>query len=110
MVRGTSRKRWPRNYSSKSMAAKMKTSGKVFLVGAGPGDLGLVTLRARECIELAEVIVFDHLANPELLKWARDDAEIIYAGKKSSEHVLKQDEINALLVEKAGAGKTVVRL
>ena len=56
-------------------------NGKVYLVGAGPGDLGLVTLRAKECIESADVIVYDHLANPEILGWARDDAEIIYAGK-----------------------------
>jgi uroporphyrinogen III methyltransferase/synthase len=91
------------------MTDKRKT-GKVILAGAGPGDLGLVTLRAKECIEQAEVIIYDHLANPEMLKWARDDAELIYAGKKSSDHVLSQDEINALLVEKASNGKVVVRL
>ncbi len=85
-------------------------SGKVYLVGAGPGDLGLVTLRAKECIERADVIVNDHLANPEMLGWARDDAEIIYAGKKAGEHSLSQEEINKLLVEKARAGKEVVRL
>jgi uroporphyrinogen III methyltransferase/synthase len=85
-------------------------NGKVYLVGAGPGDLGLVTLRAKECIEGANVIIYDHLANPEMLGWARDDAEIIYAGKKASEHSLSQQEINALLVEKAGGGKQVVRL
>ena len=84
--------------------------GKCFLVGAGPGDLGLVTLRAKECIEQADVIVYDHLANPEMLGWARDDAEIIYAGKKSGEHALGQEEINVLLVEHAHAGKQVVRL
>ena len=91
------------------MANKQK-SGKVYLVGAGPGDLGLVTLRAKQCIERADVIVYDHLANPETLGWARDDAEIIYAGKKASAHALPQDEINKLLVEKARAGKEVVRL
>jgi uroporphyrinogen III methyltransferase/synthase len=85
-------------------------SGKVYLVGAGPGDLGLVTLRAKECIERADVIVYDHLANPEMLGWARDDAEIIYAGKKAGEHSLSQEEINKLLVEKGRAGKEVVRL
>jgi uroporphyrinogen III methyltransferase / synthase len=90
--------------------AEKKESGKVYLVGAGPGDLGLVTLRAKECIERAEVIVYDHLANPEMLGWAREDAEIIYAGKKAGEHALKQDEINKLLIEKARAGKEVVRL
>ena len=98
-----------RNSCSKSMANKQK-SGKVYLVGAGPGDLGLVTLRAKECIERGDVIVYDHLANPETLGWARDDAEIIYAGKKAGAHALPQDEINKLLVEKARAGKEVVRL
>ncbi len=87
-----------------------KISGKVYLVGAGPGDLGLVTLRAKECIENADVIVYDHLANSEMLGWAREDAEIIYAGKTAAAHTLNQDEINKLLVEKARDGKNVVRL
>jgi len=87
-----------------------KKNGKVYLVGAGPGDLGLVTLRAKECIEKADVIVYDHLANPEMLGWARDAAEILYAGKKAGEHALSQEEINKLLIEKARAGKEVVRL
>jgi uroporphyrinogen III methyltransferase/synthase len=91
------------------MASK-KENGRVYLVGAGPGDLGLVTLRAKECIESADVIVYDYLANPEMLGWARDDAEIIYAGKKGGEHALSQDEINKLLIAKAGEGKRVVRL
>src|ERR1700694_4478038 len=84
--------------------------GRCFLVGAGPGDLGLVTLRAKECIEQADVIVYDHLANPEMLSWARDDAEIIYVGKRAGEHALGQQKINVLLVERARAGKQVVRL
>src|SRR6266536_6074857 len=92
------------------MSTKPKRKGKVYLVGAGPGDLGLVTLRAKECIETADAIVYDHLANPEMLGWARDDAEIVYAGKKAGEHALNQHEINALLIEKARAGKDVVRL
>jgi uroporphyrinogen III methyltransferase/synthase len=87
-----------------------KAGGKIYLVGAGPGGLGLVTLRAKECVERADVIVYDHLANPEMLAWARDEAEIIYAGKRAGEHALSQDEINSLLVEKARAGKQVVRL
>jgi uroporphyrinogen III methyltransferase/synthase len=90
--------------------SKRKSAGRVYLVGAGPGDLGLVTLRAKECIERAGAIIYDHLANPEMLGWARDDAEIIYAGKKAGEHALSQEEINKLLVEKARAGKEVVRL
>src|SRR5437588_1780066 len=88
----------------------MSKNGRVYLVGAGPGDLGLVTLRAKECIERADVIVYDHLANPESLSWAREDAEIIYAGKKADEHMLSQEEINKLLIDNARAGKEVVRL
>src|ERR1700730_3954644 len=96
------------------MESKSKSTnesvGRCFLVGAGPGDLGLVTLRAKECIEQADVIVYDHLANPEMLGWARDDAEIIYVGKKAGEHALGKEKINVLLVERARAGKKVVRL
>src|SRR5437867_5265619 len=95
--------------ANKAMTTRTKT-GKVFLVGAGPGDLGLVTLRAKECIEQADVIVYDHLASPEILGWARDDAEMIHAGKRAGEHSLSQQEINALLVEKARGGEQVVRL
>src|SRR5690348_5855275 len=85
-------------------------SGKVYLVGAGPGDVGLVTLRAKECIENADVIIYDHLANPQTLGWARDDAEIIYVGKTGGESQTSQPEINALVIEKAREGKHVVRL
>ena len=89
------------------MAAK---TGKCFLVGAGPGDLGLVTLRAKELVESADVIVYDALSNAEILAWARPEAEIIFAGKRAGEQTLAQDQINALLVEKCRTGKTVVRL
>ena len=91
------------------MAETGNKSGEVYLVGGGPGDLGLVTLRAKECIEKADVIIYDHLASPDILGWARDNAEIIYAGKQSGESGTQQ-EINALLIEKAREGKTVVRL
>src|SRR5438034_2753598 len=105
----------PRNWCDRSMESRSKSkskdeNGKVYLVGAGPGDLGLVTLRAKECIEQADVIVYDHLANPEMLGWVRDSAEIIYVGKRADAHSLSQQEINALLIEKAGARKQVVRL
>jgi uroporphyrinogen III methyltransferase / synthase len=90
-------------------ASKTK-SGRCYLVGAGPGDLGLVTLRAKQLIERADVVVYDYLCNPEMLQWAPDTAEIIYAGKKAGAHTMNQDEINALLVEKTRAGKQVVRL
>jgi uroporphyrinogen III methyltransferase / synthase len=94
----------------KNQPSDRTPAGKVYLVGAGPGDLGLATLRAKECIERADVIIYDHLANPEMLAWARDGAEIIYAGKQSAEHTLTQDEINSLLVKHAHEGKAVVRL
>jgi uroporphyrinogen III methyltransferase/synthase len=84
--------------------------GICHLAGAGPGDLGLVTLRVKELAETADVIVFDYLCNPEILKWARPEAEIIYAGKKAGQHTLKQEEINVLLVEKTRAGRRVLRL
>src|ERR1700730_3478676 len=87
-----------------------KKEGRVYLVGAGPGDLGLVTLRAKECIEQADVILYDHLANPEMLSWTRESAEVIYAGKRAGEHAETQDEINALLVKKEQEGKQVVQL
>jgi len=90
--------------------ADKKKKGRCYLVGAGPGDLGLVTLRAKQLLERAEVVIYDYLCNPEMLRWAPESAEIIYAGKKSGAHTLKQDEINALLVEKTGAGRQVVRL
>ena len=91
------------------MSKSTSKNGKVYLVGAGPGDLGLVTLRAKECIENADVIVYDHLANPDALGWARDDTEIIYAGKQPGESQTQQ-EITSLLVDKAREGKQVVRL
>ena len=90
--------------------ADRKQTGRCYLVGAGPGDLGLVTLRAKQLIGQAELLVYDYLCNPEMLQWAPETAEIIYAGKKAGAHTLKQDEINALLVEKAREGKQVVRL
>src|ERR1044071_5489951 len=92
------------------MSTSTSKSGKVYLVGAGPGDLGLVTLRAKECIENADVIVYDHLANPQTFGWARDDAEIIDAGKTPGESRISQNEINELLIKKAREGEQVVRL
>ncbi|MBS3755515.1 MAG: uroporphyrinogen-III C-methyltransferase [Desulfobacterales bacterium] len=85
-------------------------SGIVYLIGAGPGDPGLVTQKGIACIAAADTVVYDYLASPELLKYARDDAELIYVGKKGGDHTLSQDGINALLVEKAAAGNAVARL
>ncbi|HEX8296224.1 MAG TPA: uroporphyrinogen-III C-methyltransferase [Chthoniobacteraceae bacterium] len=84
--------------------------GICYLAGAGPGDIGLVTLKTREVVSRAEVIVYDYLCNPEILSWAAPGVELIYAGKKAGQHTLKQPEIDALLVEKTRAGKRVVRL
>ncbi|MBI5393764.1 MAG: uroporphyrinogen-III C-methyltransferase [Verrucomicrobia bacterium] len=85
-------------------------SGIVYLVGAGPGDAGLLTLRGAECLRRAEVVVYDYLANPELLRFCEPGTEIIYAGKSASQHELEQGEINQLLVDKGKSGKRVVRL
>ena len=101
---------------------KRKSSGaiyranksKVYLTGAGPGDPGLITLKAIECLKKAKVVIYDRLVNPELLKYAPEDAEILYAGKPegygaasnsrsqkaSKKHSLTQDEINRLIVKR----------
>jgi uroporphyrinogen III methyltransferase/synthase len=89
---------------------KKESKGLCILAGAGPGDIGLVTLRAREAVEQAQVLVYDYLCNPEILKWAPANAEIIFAGKKAGQHTLRQEEINQLLVEKTKEGRRVVRL
>lgn len=88
----------------------MKVSGTVYLVGAGPGDAGLLTLRGAELLGRAEVVVYDALVNPDLLRLAPKSAEIIFGGKRSRDHAIPQEELNQLLVQHARAGKTVVRL
>ena len=82
----------------------------VYLVGAGPGDYRLITLKAVECLKKADVVVYDRLADDRILRWAREDAEMIYVGKASANHTMKQGDINRLLADKAKEGKTVVRL
>ena len=84
--------------------------GIVYLIGAGPGDPGLITVRGLERLRQADVVVYDRLIASELLDEARPDAELIYAGKESSHHALPQCEINALLVNRAQQGKHVARL
>lgn len=86
------------------------THGICYLVGAGPGDPLLLTLKGRHCLGIADVVVYDYLSNPVFLEWAKEGAEVVYAGKKAGAHTLSQAEINALLVEKTKAGKIVVRL
>lgn len=87
-----------------------ETNGIVYLVGAGPGDPGLITVKGMECIHKAQVIIYDYLASPLLLSAAASEAECIYVGKKGGDHTLSQDEINALICKKAREGKIVTRL
>lgn len=87
-----------------------KQSGICYLAGAGPGDLGLVTLKTRRVLETADTVVYDALCNPEMLAWAPKGVEIIYAGKKAGRHTMAQEEINDLLVKLTREGKRVVRL
>ena len=82
----------------------------VYLVGAGPGDPGLITVKGVDCIARADVVVYDYLASPALLAHANPKAEMIYVGKKGGNHTLPQEGINALIAEKAQEGKTVARL
>src|ERR1700729_2035732 len=89
---------------------KKESKGLCILAGAGPGDIGLVTLRAKEALEQAEVVVDDYLCNPEILKWVPVNAEIVFAGKKAGQHTLRQEEITRFLVDKTREGKRVVRL
>ena len=83
---------------------------RVSLVGVGPGDENLLTLKALKCIQNADVLVYDNLINPTVLNKARLDAKLIYAGKISGNHYLTQDEINETIAEYAGSGEYVVRL
>ncbi len=84
--------------------------GKVYLTGAGPGAKDLISLKAIEKIKIADVIIYDYLANNKFLDFAKKDAEIIYVGKQGGCHTLKQEEINKLIIQKAKEGKNVVRL
>jgi uroporphyrin-III C-methyltransferase len=84
--------------------------GKVYLVGAGPGDPKLITLHGLEAIKKADVIAYDRLVNDELLSYAKESAELVYCGKLPGKHALIQDQINDLLVTKALDGKIVTRL
>ncbi|MFQ5432792.1 MAG: uroporphyrinogen-III C-methyltransferase [Nitrospinota bacterium] len=85
-------------------------SGKVYLIGAGPGDAGLITVRAIELIKSCDVIIYDYLANEKFLESAKKGAEIIYVGKKGGDHTLPQGGINELIVTKAKEGKSIARL
>lgn len=85
-------------------------TGKVYLVGAGPGDPGLFTIKGLELLRTADAVFYDALANPDLLKECKEGAELIDAGKRARDHHLSQWQTNELLVKYASEGKTVVRL
>jgi uroporphyrinogen III methyltransferase/synthase len=89
--------------------AKEKT-GKVYLVGAGPGDIGLMTIKGLRCLQRADVVVYDFHINAQILNYVRQGAEFIYAGKQGGHHALTQDEINQALLDRARQGKIVCRL
>jgi uroporphyrinogen III methyltransferase/synthase len=84
--------------------------GMVYLIGAGPGDPKLITIRGKECIQTADILIYDYLANPVFLSWANPQAEIIYVGKKGGTAHILQEEINDLILQKVLAGKKVARL
>jgi len=88
----------------------MTEKGRVYIIGAGPGDPGLITLRGVQCIQEADVIIYDHLVSPEILRHAGEKTRLIYAGKQGGDHTLSQYEINNLLVAEAGQGAVVARL
>ncbi len=84
--------------------------GTVYLIGAGPGDPGLLTVKGLRALQAADVVIYDYLVDPAIVRQGRTDAEYIYVGKQAGQHTLEQDEINDLLVQHARAGQTVVRL
>src|SRR5260370_5196864 len=84
--------------------------GRVYLIGAGPGDPGLITLRGVECLRIAQYVLYDYLVTPRILERAQVSAECICVGRHGSERLMTQAEIDGLLIDAARAGKTVVRL
>lgn len=106
----TSNENWKESDKPRPFDDASVRPGQVTLVGAGPGDIGLITVAGRAALRAADVVVFDALSNPRLLEHAKPTAECIDVGKRAKHHKMKQDEINALLVEKARLGMNVVRL
>ena len=88
----------------------INSAGKVFLVGAGPGDPELITIKGKKCLAIADVILYDELVSIELLAFANNKADLIYVGKKVAAHCVDQREIESLLIRKARQGMTVIRL
>ena len=92
------------------MAGERKKSGLVVLLGAGPGDAGLLTNEGVKWLTRADVVVYDRLVNPDLLKHCRCDTELVFVGESPGQHVMSQEQISQLLVDHRTAGKIVVRL
>jgi len=88
----------------------MHKKGKVYLIGAGPGDPGLITVKGLKCLGEADVVIYDYLVSPELLRHTRKDCRLLYVGKKGGDHSVSQPEINRMIVEEAKKGATVARL
>lgn len=84
--------------------------GKVYIVGAGPGDIGLLTIKGLKCLQKAEVVIYDFHLNAQVLNYINHDAEFIYAGKRGGHHSMTQERINQILIEKASQYKTICRL
>ena len=102
---------WDRPFLLMQGQQSSSRKGKVYLVGAGPGDPGLITVRGRYLLEKAEVVVYDYLASRKLLQYVPADAQFVYAGKRGGvKHTHTQEEINQMLVDFAREGKTVIRL
>src|SRR3989442_3385350 len=85
-------------------------TGRVYLIGAGPGDPDLITLKGLRCLQTADSVIYDHLVNVDLLRHARADAELVNVGKRGGEYHISQEEINDLIVKRANSGKMVARL
>ena len=88
----------------------MNKPGKIILIGAGPGDVSLLTLQGKTWLQKAEVILYDHLVNEDLLRFTQKETEVFYVGKKEGVASLEQEKINSLLIKKAREGKAVIRL
>jgi uroporphyrinogen III methyltransferase / synthase len=97
-------------YMESATETEQRNSGTVYLIGAGPGDPGLITVKGLDKIRAADVIVYDYLADERLIQQAKPTAELIYVGKKGSDHTLEQANINELLVQKAKEGKNIARV
>jgi|Deesub1362B_J571_1020462.scaffolds.fasta_scaffold00065_58 uroporphyrinogen III methyltransferase/synthase len=95
---------------SEEFKRRESKSGMVYLIGAGPGDPDLVTVKAMECLKRADVVIYDRLVNLQILRNVSDDCELIFAGKSREGHFLSQEEINRIMIERARSGDVVVRL